>query len=153
VGPALVAIVTGGAGQWEALGDGKMYWTDLGNHTIQRVNLNGTGLEGLVTTGLIAPRGIAVDVGGGKMYGTDAGNSKGQRANLDGTSVEDLLITYSSGPMGGRRAALRYRTRDNEMNFANGLTRRRDKIILSAQDCRWKRHRSWACALLVGGFT
>jgi len=55
VGLAVVAIVTGGAGQWEALGDGKMYWTDLGIHKIQRVNLNGTGLEDLVTTGLIAP--------------------------------------------------------------------------------------------------
>jgi len=80
----VVAIVTGCAGQWEALGDGKMYWTDIGDHTIQRVNLNGTGLEDLVTT---------------------------------------------------------------------GLTRRRDKIILFAQDCRWKGHRSWACALLVGGLT
>jgi hypothetical protein len=82
VGLAVVAIVTGGAGQCEALGDGKMYWTDMGDHTIQRVNLNGTGLEDLVTT---------------------------------------------------------------------GLTRRRDKIILFARDCRWKGHRSWACALLVGG--
>jgi hypothetical protein len=84
VGLAVVAIVAGGTGQREALGDGKMYWTDLGNRTIQRVNLNGTGLEDLVTT---------------------------------------------------------------------GLTQRRDKIILFAQDCRWKGHRSWACALLVGGLT
>jgi hypothetical protein len=37
---------------------------------------NGTGLEDLVTTGLIAPSGIALD-------------------------VQDLPITYSSGPMGG----------------------------------------------------
>jgi hypothetical protein len=101
VGLAVVAVVIGGAGQWEALGDGKMYWTDLGIDKIQRVNLNGTGLEDLVTTGLIAPAGIALDVSGGKMYWMDAGSSKIQRANLDGTSVEDLLVTYSSGPMGG----------------------------------------------------
>ena len=55
VGLAVVAMVTSGAGHWEALGGGKMYWTDLGNHKIQRVNLNGTSLEDLVTTGLIAP--------------------------------------------------------------------------------------------------
>jgi Low-density lipoprotein receptor repeat class B len=84
VGLTVVAIVTGGAGQWEALGDGTMYWTDLGDHKIQRVNLDGTGLEDLVTT---------------------------------------------------------------------GLTRQRDKIILFAQDCRWKGYRSWASALLVGGLT
>jgi putative ABC transport system substrate-binding protein len=36
------------------------------------------------------------------------------------------------------------------MNFANGLTRRSDRIILSAQDCRRKRRRAWACAFLVG---
>ena len=52
---------------------------------------------------------------------------------------------------GGRRTAIWHRTRDDEMNFANGLTRRRDKIILSAQDCRWMRHRSWVFASLVGG--
>jgi Low-density lipoprotein receptor repeat class B len=98
---AVVAIVIGAAGQWEALGDGKMYGTDLGIDKIQRVNLDGTGMEDLVTSGLIAPRGIALDVAGGKMYWMDAGSSKIQRATLDGTSVEDLITTYSSGPMGG----------------------------------------------------
>ena len=68
VGLAVVAVVIGGAGQWEALGDGKMYWTDLGIDKIQRVNLTGTGLEDLVTTGLISPGGIALDVAGGKLY-------------------------------------------------------------------------------------
>ena len=101
VGLAVVAIVIGGAGQWEALGDGKMDWTDLGIDKIQRVNLDGTGLEDLVTSSLIAPRGIALDVAGGKMYWTDAGSSQIQRATLDGTSVEDLITPYSSGPMGG----------------------------------------------------
>jgi hypothetical protein len=64
---AVVAVVIGGIGQWEALGEGKMYWTDLGIDKIQRVNLDGTSLEDVVTTGLIAPRGIALDVTAGKM--------------------------------------------------------------------------------------
>jgi sugar lactone lactonase YvrE len=76
-------------------------WTDLGIDKIQRVNLDGTGLEALVTTGLIAPRGITLDAAGGKMYWMDSGTDKIQRANLDGTGVEDLIITHSSGPMGG----------------------------------------------------
>jgi sugar lactone lactonase YvrE len=98
VGLAVVAVVIGGVGQWEALGDSKMYWTDLGIDKIQRVNLNGTGLEDLVTTGLIAPRGIAVDVAGGKMYWMDSGTRKIQRANLDGTNIEDLITSGLSAP-------------------------------------------------------
>jgi hypothetical protein len=101
VGLAVVAVIVGAVGQWEALAAGKMYWTDLGIDKIQRVNLDGTGLEDLITTGLIAPRGIALDVAGGKMYWMDSGTLKIRRANLDGTNVEDLIIIYSSGPMGG----------------------------------------------------
>jgi sugar lactone lactonase YvrE len=101
VGLAVLMMAGSGMGQRQPLLSGKMYWTDLGIDKIQRVNLDGTGLEDLVTTGLIAPRGIALDVAGGKMYWTDAGSSKIQRANQDGSTVEDLIITYSSGPMGG----------------------------------------------------
>jgi DNA-binding beta-propeller fold protein YncE len=101
VGLAVLMIAGSGMGQRQALPSGKMYWTDLGIDKIQRVNLDGTNMEDLVTTGLIAPRGIALDVAGGKMYWTDAGSSRIQRATLDGTSVEDLITTYSSGPMGG----------------------------------------------------
>ena len=134
VGLAVVAVVIGGVGQWEALGDSKMYRTDLGIDKIQRVNLNGTGLEDLVSTGLIAPRGIAVDVAGGKMYWTDAGSSKIQRANLDGTSVRRPPRYIFEWSHGRRRETLRYRTCDGEVNFCNGLTRSRDRIILIAQD-------------------
>jgi hypothetical protein len=130
VGLAVVAIVIGGAGQWEALGDGKMYWTDLGIDKIQRVNLDGTGLEDLVTSGLLAPRGIALDVGGGKMYWTDAGSSMIQRANLDGRSVEDLLITYSSGPMGAAGSVtVSHSRRRDEFRQRFDTTKRQDHTI------------------------
>ena len=62
-----------------------MYWTnweDTGK--IQRANLDGSGVEDLVTSGLDIPRGIALDLAGGKMYWTDWGTEKIQRANLDG---------------------------------------------------------------------
>ena len=59
--------------------DGKMYFVD--NHQsspfqssgskIQRANLDGTGVEDLVTSGLAAPKDIALDVAGRKVYWTD----------------------------------------------------------------------------------
>ena len=96
---------------------GKMYWTNTsfwptpwpGLDKIQRANLDGTNVEDLVTTGLVAATGIALDVSAGKMYWTDLGTI--QRANLDGSNVQDVT-TDSSGsgialgpgqPVGGLR--------------------------------------------------
>jgi low density lipoprotein receptor-related protein 5/6 len=72
-----------------------MYWTNAGSAKIQRANLDGSSVEDLVTTGLITPRGIALDIAAGKMYWTDTGTDKIQRANLDGSSVEDLVTGLS----------------------------------------------------------
>ena len=44
----------------------KMYWVDPGAGKIQRANLDGTGVEDLVTAGLTAPNDIALDPVGGK---------------------------------------------------------------------------------------
>jgi hypothetical protein len=77
---------------------GKMHWTDAGTAKIQRANLDGTGVEDLVT-GVLGPHGIALDVAGGKMYWTDGQTHKIQRANLDGTEVEEL-VTGLSSPFG-----------------------------------------------------
>ena len=96
------AIYTGGKGfspSAFAMGSPpKMYWTDGGTEKIQRANLDGSGVEDLVT-GLSSPRGIALDLGAGKMYWTDSDTGKIQRANLDGSGVEDL-VTGLSGPRG-----------------------------------------------------
>ena len=72
---------------------GKMYWTDRETDKIQRANLDGSQIENLVTTGLDAPSGLALDVAEGKMYWMDAGTDKIQRANLDGSQIEDLVTT------------------------------------------------------------
>ena len=41
---------------------GKMYWTENQTNKIQRANLDGTGVEDLVATGLDTPWGIALDL-------------------------------------------------------------------------------------------
>ena len=82
-------------------GGGKMYWTDRRAGKIQRANLDGSGVEDLVTTGLIAAGALALDPGGGKMYWTDWGSPRIRRANLDGSGVETLVRGLSgSGPFG-----------------------------------------------------
>lgn len=78
----------------------KMYWTDSGSDRVQRARLDGSNIENLVTTGLIGPYGIALDLTNGKMYWTDNGTKKVQRANLDGTSVQDLVTTGLNIPLG-----------------------------------------------------
>ena len=85
----------------------KMYWTDVGTHKIQRANLDGSNIEDLITTGLIYPQGIALDLTGKKMYWTDGGTDKIQRADLDGSNVEDLIATgLTSSPTGPEGIAL-----------------------------------------------
>ena len=81
-------------------GEWKLYWTDPDTDKIQRSNLDGSGVEDLVTTGLGAPFGIALDVAAGKMYWTDWETDKIQRSNLDGSGVEDLVTTGLGDPSG-----------------------------------------------------
>ena len=80
---------------------GRMYWTDLGTGKIQRANLDGSGVEDLVTTGVKEPVRIALDVPAGKIYWTEASPADFMisRANLDGTGVE-FLITGLTSPSG-----------------------------------------------------
>jgi len=83
---------------------GKMYWTELGlgGAAIRRANLDGTGIETLVTfPGLAFAFGIALDPGGGKMYWTECllGDCAIRRANLDGSGIEELLSDFPSSPL------------------------------------------------------
>lgn len=70
----------------------KLYWTDWIADKIQRSNLDGSGVEDVLTTGLDLPEGIEIDPENGKMYWVDSGTKKIQRANLDGSEVQDLVI-------------------------------------------------------------
>ena len=81
---------------------GKVYWTDYVTNKIRRANLDGSGVEELVTAR--APHGLALDLRAGKMYWTelstvDAGTlhrGRIRRANLDGSGVEDLVTGLSN---------------------------------------------------------
>ena len=81
-------VMTGGPGPAAGI-----FWTDEGNLKIETATLTGTGIKDVVTTGLTAPAGVAVDVAGGKIYWTNA--DKIQRGNLDGSSVETLVTGQS----------------------------------------------------------
>jgi PKD repeat protein len=66
--------------------NGKVYWT--GGDAVHRCNLNGTGVETIVS-GADDPRGIAVDPELGKIYWGEDGRIR--QANLDGSGVQTIL--------------------------------------------------------------
>jgi hypothetical protein len=71
----------------------------LGEGLILRANLDGSGLETLVT-GQVSVDAIALDMAGAKMYWSVPGNGKIRRANLDGSGVEDLVTDVMMCPYG-----------------------------------------------------
>jgi DNA-binding beta-propeller fold protein YncE len=73
------------------LAAGKMYWTNRGWQSIERANLDGSGVEFVVSAGLNDPRGIALDLASRRMYWTEVGSHKIRRANLDGSGVQDIV--------------------------------------------------------------
>ena len=77
----------------------KIYWTAERPARIQRASLDGSNVEDLVTTGLINPRGLELDVSAGRVYWIDAGTDKIQRADLDGANVEDLVTAGLAHPL------------------------------------------------------
>ena len=70
-----------------------LFWTDADGDRIQRSFLDGSGVEDVVDSGLVNPRGLAVDSAAGQLYWTDYGTDKIQRSNLDGSQVEDLVTS------------------------------------------------------------
>ncbi|MFC1759341.1 hypothetical protein ACFL2H_11350, partial [Planctomycetota bacterium] len=68
----------------------KMYWSDRGQNTIMRADLDGSNHEILVE-GLGQARGVAVDHENGMLYWADNGKDKIQRSMIDGSNVQDLV--------------------------------------------------------------
>ena len=76
-----------------------IYWTDYGTDKIQRVNLDGSNVEDLITRNLNYPWGIALDIADDKIYWTDRSPSRIRRADLDGSNVEDLITQGLNSPV------------------------------------------------------
>lgn len=102
--PSTVLDITAKEGvglAYDAAG-GKVYFSDFavtGEGKIWRMNIDGSGLEAIVT-GLTDPYSIALNVGAGKIYwGDDLGNIS--RSNLDGSALETEFIHIDGGQMRG----------------------------------------------------
>ncbi len=80
--------------------EGHVYWTDQSSRWIWRANLDGSGTEAVIASGLIRPVAIALDGTRGQIYWTDAGSNRIQRANLDGSRVETLVRIGLHSPEG-----------------------------------------------------
>ncbi|MCA9215700.1 MAG: hypothetical protein KDB27_21695 [Planctomycetales bacterium] len=68
----------------------RMYWSDRGQNTIMRADLDGTNPEVLVD-GLSEARGVAVDYENGMLYWADNGTNEIQRSMLDGSNVQTIV--------------------------------------------------------------
>jgi len=97
---------------------GKMYWSDREGMRVMRANLDGSGVEALVTTGMTDQDrmdnsrwcvGIALDLAGGWFYWSQKGSANGgvgtlRRAHLvmpdgqDSTNRTDIEILYDKLP-------------------------------------------------------
>ena len=68
---------------------GKMYWTTagVGPNLLQRANLDGTGIETIITA-VFPVLGVAIDAQAGHVYWNETNSIR--RANLDGTNVRIL---------------------------------------------------------------
>ncbi len=75
---------------------GKIYLTNS-YRKIQRLNVNGSGFQPNLITGLDMPKGLALDVSNGKVYWTEM-SGRIRRANLDGSNIQDV-ITGLQAPM------------------------------------------------------
>ena len=81
--------------------NGKLYWAEAGPYRLRRSNLDGSGIEDVLTGLQGAPYELALDPAGEKIYWTEYYGVLGiRRANLDGTEVEDLVLSGLAQPLG-----------------------------------------------------
>uniref|UniRef100_A0AAY4CI19 Low-density lipoprotein receptor-related protein 4 n=1 Tax=Denticeps clupeoides TaxID=299321 RepID=A0AAY4CI19_9TELE len=71
--------------------DGKLYYTDVSLDVIRRANLDGSGMETVISQGLKTTDGLAVDWVARNMYWTDTGRNTIEVARLDGSSRKVLV--------------------------------------------------------------
>ena len=78
---------------------GYIYWTNMGkvsddDGSVERMNLDGTGLTTLVAKGgTFTPKQLKLDKAHAKLYWADREGMRIMRSNLDGSKVETLVET------------------------------------------------------------
>jgi DNA-binding beta-propeller fold protein YncE len=86
-----------------AIAAGKIYWMERAAPPageVRRANLDGTGMETLVTGLGDQAFDVALDLGAGKMYWVERFPSSIRRANLDGSGIEDVTPAGELSPIG-----------------------------------------------------
>ncbi|XP_077986726.1 low-density lipoprotein receptor-related protein 5-like [Glandiceps talaboti] len=78
--------------------EGKLYWTDVRQKTINRASLNGKNRETILSLNIERPDGIAVDVTNRRLYWSDADTNRIERANLDGSGRQAVITTNLDQP-------------------------------------------------------
>jgi len=73
---------------------GNIYWAELSNTMIHRMNLDGAGTVDNVVTGLVRVREVGVDTAAGMIYFNDRDSHKVQRTLLDGSGLIEDLYTF-----------------------------------------------------------
>ena len=74
--------------------DGRIYWSDMKEKTINRAYTNGSGVEVMVEYGLDYPRGLAVDWITGNIYWSDAGSGRLEVATTRGDVVARRVLIW-----------------------------------------------------------
>lgn len=67
---------------------GRIIWTDAGNHSIRAAGLGDFAVYDLVVNPLSDPAGVAIDETAGRIYWTDQGDDTIKSALLDGSDVQ-----------------------------------------------------------------
>jgi virginiamycin B lyase len=92
--PALEA----GEARGLAVDGSHLYWANGTTGAIGRANLDGTGADEALVSGLVDPCGVAVD--GAHLYWADRATNMIGRANLDGTEANPAFVVGARGPCG-----------------------------------------------------
>ena len=79
-------------------GQQKLYWTHGSPNEIQRANLDGTGVEVLVSGLFDGPFGITLDLAAERMYWAEENGHRIVRANLDGTGIDPIITGLPGFP-------------------------------------------------------
>lgn len=80
----------------------RVYWTNWNTRvpSIQRAYINGAGLQSIITTNILMPNSIALDLTMNHLYWSDARYNKIEKCDLDGIICLELVSKTAQHPFG-----------------------------------------------------